>query len=335
MSHKQKALFVVTAVLLICAFALLPGGCGGKEEPNTGSGDGARETITGTLHSFKLLHDSMERSYLVYVPGFCEAGAPLPVVVTLHGAGGTAAGMVRTSGWDAAAEREGFIAVFPNAVPYDPEEPPRFYRNPQVWNDGSGRSRQEEAGIDDTGFIGAMLDDLISRYSIDLQRVYVNGISNGASMAFRLGIELSHRFSAVAAVAGHCWFRDAVPERPLSLLYIIGGADPLAPPAGGTVRLPWGTSICAPPPRESVMTWARMVECPLKPRFEEQRDGMTVQVYEPGLGGARVVFYEVHQMGHVWPGGVNTLPKRLVGTDPGLINATALIWDFFQSTADK
>jgi polyhydroxybutyrate depolymerase len=36
-------------------------------------------------------------------------------------------------------------------------------------------------------------------------------------------------------------------------------------------------------------------------------------------------------MGHVWPGGINRLPERLVGKPSDKLNATDVIWDFFKT----
>jgi poly(3-hydroxybutyrate) depolymerase len=55
---------------------------------------------------------------------------------------------------------------------------------------------------------------------IDSERILITGFSNGASMAFRLGAELSHRPSAIAPVAGTCWIEKAEPSKALSLCYL-------------------------------------------------------------------------------------------------------------------
>jgi polyhydroxybutyrate depolymerase len=43
------------------------------------------------------------------------------------------------------------------------------------------------------------------------------------------------------------------------------------------------------------------------------------------------VEYFIDDMGHVWPGGVNRLPERLVGKSSNKINATDVIWNFFKA----
>jgi polyhydroxybutyrate depolymerase len=87
-----------------------------------------------------------------------------------HGAGGTARGAMRQTGWTAKADEAGFLAVFPEAVSRDPSKPSRFKDNPQVWNDGSGRGHAARRNIDDVAFTNALLDDLEARFAVDKSR---------------------------------------------------------------------------------------------------------------------------------------------------------------------
>ena len=57
-----------------------------------------------------------------------------------------------------------------------------------------------DMGVDDVGFINALLDKLISRYDVDTDRIYVTGFSNGGMMAMSLACRLSHRIAGFGAV---------------------------------------------------------------------------------------------------------------------------------------
>ena len=70
----------------------------------------------------------------------------MPVVIMLHGAGGTADIAVSQTGWDRKGAEEGFLAAFPEGTLRDPARPPEFRRNPQTWNDGSGRGHVARGG---------------------------------------------------------------------------------------------------------------------------------------------------------------------------------------------
>jgi polyhydroxybutyrate depolymerase len=251
----------------------------------------------------------------------------------LHGGGGTGRGAADETGWHLKAQQEGFIVVFPEGTGPDPGAPGRFVGNPQTWNDGSGRFSRNREPADDVGFISRVLDDLCGRYPVDTARIYVTGFSNGASMAFRLGVELSSRLAAAAPVAGAFWLGDPQPERSLSLCYITGDSDPLNPLQGGVPRtgggLPLAGGKAKPPVLDSILKWARMTGCPAEPQPVAAPDGVMVVRYGPGLDDAEVLFYTLADCGHTWPGGLSHLPERVVGKTTECLKATDVIWEFF------
>jgi polyhydroxybutyrate depolymerase len=152
---------------------------------------------------------------------------PLPVVLVLHGGGGDAAGMERLSGFDAAAGRYGFIAVYPDG-----------YR--RSWADGRGSSAADQAGVDDVACLGALVTRVDTDDDGDPARTYVTGISNGGMMSYRLACDPGGRIRAFAPVAagmpapldGSCH-----PARPVPMLEIAGTADPIVPYGGGPVTV--------------------------------------------------------------------------------------------------
>jgi polyhydroxybutyrate depolymerase len=72
----------------------------------------------------------------------------------------------------------------------------------RTWNDGRGNTAAGLAEVDDVGFIRSLIDDAARVADGDPSRVGAAGISDGAVMCHRLGLELSDRISAIAAVAG-------------------------------------------------------------------------------------------------------------------------------------
>jgi polyhydroxybutyrate depolymerase len=242
---------------------------------------------------------------------------------------------MRETGWSEKAETAGFLAVFPDAMARDPARKSSFARNPQLWNDGSGRFYPGQSVPDDVGFVRALLDDLSARFNVDQQRVFVSGFSNGASMSFRLGAELSRRIAAIAPVAGACWLAQVELERPVAMLYITGNADPLNLIEGGVPRLASGASDgvrakAKPPVRESILKWVEALDSPLTPDSVSEADGVRIERYAPGRDGAQVVTITVDGLGHTWAGGRSLLPESMVGRTSDKIRATDVIWDFFQ-----
>ena len=289
--------------------------------------------------SLTLQVGDLERRYILHVPPGYDGKKPVPVVIMFHGGGSTAQGAMRETGWAQKADKEGFLAVFPNAMPPDPTRPSRFRTNPQIWNDGSGRSHAGEKNIPDVAFINAMLDDLIARFNVDRRRIYATGFSNGASMTFRVGIELSARIAAIAPFAGALWIKQPKLDRPVSLYYITGDADPLNPFEGGVPKFATGAgsqgmaSLAKPAVREQVATWARLVGCQVEPKPAPAPSGVTTLIYSECRNDTEVLFTVIKDHGHVWPGGTNLLPEFLVGKASDKFKATDAIWEFFKRHA--
>jgi polyhydroxybutyrate depolymerase len=287
-------------------------------------------------HSLTLKVGDLERRYLLHVPTGYDGKNPVPVVIMFHGGGGTSRGAMRETGWAQKADKEGFLAVFPNATPPDPTQPSRFKTNGQIWNDGSGRFHAGQKNIPDVAFINAMIDDLITRFNVDRRRIYATGFSNGASMTFRVGVELSARIAAIAPFAGALWIKQPKLDRPVSLYYITGDADPLNPFEGGVPKFATGgasrdmASQAKPPAREHVTTWARLLGCQAEPKPAPASPGVTTVIYSGGRDGSEVRFTVIKDHGHVWPGGKNQLPESLVGKASDKFKATDAIWEFFQ-----
>ncbi|MBI5602028.1 MAG: hypothetical protein HY879_01590 [Deltaproteobacteria bacterium] len=286
-------------------------------------------------HSLAITVNGLDRTYIVHVPATYQPQRPSPLVIMLHGGGGTARAAMRETEWTMKAETEGLLAVFPNAMARDPAQPSSFVRNPQLWNDGSDRFYPGQKPPDDVGFIAAMLDDLSTRFALDKRRVFVTGFSNGASMSFLVGAALSDRIAAIAPVAGALWFDPPLFKHPVSLCYITGTADPLNPIEGGVPKLAIGVSdrIRAkpkPPVRDSILKWARALSCPAVPASLSEADGVRIETYSPGLGNAEVIYFAVAGLGHTWAGGRSFLPESLVGKTSNKIRATDVIWEFFR-----
>jgi poly(3-hydroxybutyrate) depolymerase len=178
-------------------------------------------------HALSLAVEGRQRSYLVHVPPRAGRSTPLPVVIMFHGGGGSAESARRETGWDRKADRDGFLAVFPEGTPPDPSRPGRFIGNPQTWNDGSARDLAAvRLGTPDVSFVEALIKDLQTRCLVDERRIYATGFSNGASMAFRVARERADLVAAIAPVAGTDWLTGVQPARAVPLLYITGTADP-------------------------------------------------------------------------------------------------------------
>jgi polyhydroxybutyrate depolymerase len=320
------------ALLAICLVCFSTTACmahkRAAQEGPLGPGD---HTITLRVHDF-------ERSYLVHVPNRAGPQSPLPVVLMLHGGGGSAEGAMWETGWAHKADGAGFLAVFPNALARDPKRRSSFSRNPQLWNDGSERFYPDQKAVDDVGFINALLNDLAARFPVDPKRVFVTGFSNGASMSFLVGAQLSPRIAAIAPVAGALWQDSVALQQPVPMCYITGTEDPLNIIEGGVPKLATGASDNVrakpkPPVRDSIVKWAKALGCPTTPASKTSANGISTEAYCSARNDAAVIYIAVDGLGHTWAGGKSLLPERMVGKTSDKIQATDVIWDFFRKHA--
>jgi polyhydroxybutyrate depolymerase len=278
--------------------------------------------------SKSLLHQGLKRDYHLYIPASYRHTAATPLVIALHGGGGTGPKMEKLSRLSLLADQYGFIVAYPEAVEHN-------------WNDGRGLSkyRSQRENIDDVGFIASMMDAIAGDYDIDAKRVYVTGASNGAMMSLRLGCEMADKITAIAALIGSMpanLVSKCRPARPLPLLMINGTADPLVPYGGGYVhifRKKLGKIISVP---QTIEFWVARNGCSPRPeiRWEpdtDPEDGTRVQkiIYSQCTDDAEVVLYAIKGGGHTWPGGYQYLPEFLIGKTNRDMDAAKTIWNFF------
>jgi len=290
----------------------------------------SRKPLHQLLTERKVMAGGYERSYLIHVPS--TAGpSPSSLVMMLHGAGDTARGAVCQTRWHEKADKEGFVVVFPEALRPLPAEPAGFDRNSQIWNDGSRKGFAYEHGVDDCAFLSSLAGQITAELGIPAGRALVTGFSNGGGMAFRLGNAAPDIFSAVAPVCGHFWADPLPMNSPSSLYYLVGGADPINPLAGGSVTLPWGT-VVKPPTADSLKKWLSACGCSASPAETRSSGGVDTDFYGTGGSGKPCARYvRMSGAGHVWPGGRNSLPADMAGSDSSLIDATGTIWGFFSA----
>ena len=281
-------------------------------------------------HTFS--HDGLERDYILYQPAF-NAGHPgtRPLLLVLHGGGGTNHGMLRLTNrrFNALADRDGFFVVYPQGFG-------------KSWNDGRPDriSEAHRKGIDDVGFLRALIEDLIARYPIDARRVFVTGISNGGLMSYRLACSLPDTIRAIAPVTAQipaateplCRSESAV-----SLVVFNGTADPLVPYNGGQITVLGRQRGAVLSTDETIRIWRRKNRCSPQAATTELPDvaddgtRVTKIEYSRCKNESKVVLYRIEGGGHTWPGGRQYLPVRRIGRTTRDINGCDKIWQFFRN----
>lgn len=286
---------------------------------------------SGSVEIIPINFGGYSRQYVLHQPFGYRGSGRLPLVIFLHGAGGSAGGASLAYGWRTQSNRERFFVAFAEALPAFPSLQPDFTKNPRFWNDGSGRGTAIHNAIDDVGYLGAVLDDIERRCPIDPDRVYISGFSSGASMTCRAGVELSARLAAIAPVSGHLELTNPRPAHPISMMLITGLADPLNPFDGGMARNPWGPDSVKPPMTQTALDWSKLIGAGDVPQVLSDADGIKSERFGPGPSGQVVILTTVANLGHEWPGYPRVLPVAISGPTRLTPNATELVWEFFKT----
>ncbi|SDQ77730.1 alpha/beta hydrolase [Quadrisphaera sp. DSM 44207] len=154
-----------------------------------------------------------DRDALLHVPEGLPAGAPVPLVVVLHGAGGDAeAGLAVLR---APADEHGLVLLAPAS-------------RGSTWDAVLG------AYGPDVEVVERALSEVFAAVPVDAQRVGVAGFSDGASYALGLGLANSDLFSSVVALSPGFVPRAAAGGRPR--VFVAHGVHDEVLPIGSTSR---------------------------------------------------------------------------------------------------
>jgi len=277
--------------------------------------------ISGCGRLVTVSHGGVDRSYLLHIPNEPRSGMPL--VVALHGGGGTARGFARYTGLSDLADEMGFMVVYPQGIN-------------NRWYDSIHLSREPGmAWVDDTGFISALVENLVSAHGTG--PVFIMGLSNGGMFAQELLVTRGDLFSGGASVISQMPSGfTGQPSHPVPVLFMNGTLDPLVPYGGGTVTLPWGeTRGEVISTAGSVQLWLDWNGIEFEPELTvipdtDHEDGATAVLSEWKRDGRVVVaLYAIEGGGHTLPGGRQYLPPRTVGNTCRDLDGSRAIIGFF------
>ncbi len=214
-----------------------------------------------------------------------------PVVFFIHGANGSGNEFENTTQGNKVADKEKFIAVYPSAS-----------------SSGSAGTWADMRGTSDYPFYLAVLDTLDKRYSIDRNRVYMTGFSQGGFISFVAGCKYSDIFAAIAPVSGHAASGCTI-KRPISVFLTFGAQE-------DKVSFVNDLNI-----------WLKLDSCPSTPastsRYPQSNSKVTRITYGPCAQGTYVIMDSISSQGHQWPSSTN-------------INQAEETWAFFkQFSLDK
>jgi polyhydroxybutyrate depolymerase len=243
----------------------------------------------------RLTSGDRERTYRLFVPPGHDGRTPLPLVLDLHGSGGTAERQAGVSRFEALAAREGVLVATLQAV-----------AEGNRWNVPVTADRP-----DDVRYVSDVIDHVASRACVDPTRVYATGFSGGARMSSLLACRLSHRIAAIAPMAGLRW-PGPCDGRAIPVLSFHGLADPQNTYAGHVASrgAEWLESV-----PDALAGWAKHNGCAGGAVLDDPPGPLSTLSYKRCDAEVRLV--RVDGLVHAW------------ARDE--VDATAAMWAFFRA----
>ncbi|HTK66508.1 MAG TPA: PHB depolymerase family esterase [Pseudonocardia sp.] len=263
-----------------------------------------------------------QRTARIHHPVTVGAGAPL--VVVLHGETGSAAQAQADYGWDAVADREGFVVAYPDA-------------EAQAWNAGPTCCFPHSAGVNDVGYLNQLVSDLTKADKVDRARVFAVGFSTGASMIYSWECSQPGLLAGIGLVGGALLI-DCDIRPPVSVAAIHGTADTYFPLAGGIgPHSPKGL----PPsrPLEATLALFRNVDkCPDQPGTTTGPP--VAQRSWSCVAGRTVSAAVIDGAGHQWPGAAQAAAgapgvRAAVDQPSTALNATDWLWSHLRDSRSR
>ena len=248
-----------------------------------------------------LVHDGLNREYIIYVPNSYNGTSAVPLLLNFHGFGGSASQFINDADMRAEAEANSFILVYPQGS---------CLNGASHWNpcpiDGDNKST-----ADDVGFVEAMISEISSQYNLDMERIYAAGYSNGGMMAYGLANYKSDLIAAVASVSGTMLNCTGPTSHPMPVVHLHGTSDGVVSYNGSN---DWNSV------QSTLEYWTSFNNTISTPTINtDNTGGMTIEhySYEQGDNAVSVEHYKYIGGDHVW------FNETYQGQ-----NASELVWNF-------
>ena len=231
-----------------------------------------------------IVHDGIEREYILYVPNSYDGTSAVPLLLNFHGFGGSASQFINDADMRAEAEANSFILVYPQGS---------CLNGASHWNpcpiDGDNKST-----ADDIGFVETMISEISSQYNLDMERIYAAGYSNGGMMAYGLANYKSDLIAAVASVSGTMLNCTGPTSHPMPVVHLHGTSDGVVSYNGSN---DWNSV------QSTLDYWTSFNNTISTPTiYTDNTGGMTIEHYVYGQGDNSVSVEHYKYIGgdHVW-----------------------------------
>lgn len=207
----------------------------------------------------------------------------------------------------------------------------QFLPGARTWNAGGGvgefrctSGRACEEDVDDVAYLEAVLDRVSQQMSVDVDRVFVTGLSNGGAMSYRLACELSERIAAIVPIGGAMQLttsHSCEPDQPVPIMHIHGSDDPCWRYDGGVPDCPTAQSgLEHVSVQRTLEEWAALKGCSSDPVQstlpDTAEDGTSTVVLTYEGCDSDLIEVRIEGGGHTWPNGHQYLGERAIGVVP-------------------
>ena len=244
------------------------------------------DLVKAELFEQRVLHNGEEREYFLYVPDSYNENTEYPVLLNFHGFGGNAKDYINyESDFRDVAEQEGVILVYPQGS---------LLSGFSHWN-AAPMAEDNKSNTDDIGFIELLIRNLQQDLSVDPNRIYATGFSNGGMFSYALGCFTEGLIAGVAAVSGlQLNLEDCSPSHPISVLIAHSTTDDVIPYAGSSDV----ASV-----DETVSFWRTANQTSSEAKESRHNLGdetVWIYTYTGGTNGSEVLHYKVDNGMHMW-----------------------------------
>jgi len=248
-----------------------------------------------------LVHDNINREYVLYIPNSYDETSAVPLLVNFHGFGGSASEFMSYADMRSIAETDTFILAYPQGSCLD---------GSSHWN-ACPTGGDNKSDADDFGFVESMINEISSQYNIDMERIYAAGYSNGGMMAYGLANYKSDLIAAVASVSGVMLECTGSTSHPMPVVHLHGTSDGVLPYNGSS---DWSSV------QSTLDYWINFNNTIITPTVSNDNSGgMSIEhyVYDQGDSSVSVEHYKFIGGDHVW------FSATYQGQD-----ASELVWNF-------
>jgi len=283
------------AILIITMLVAFLNSCT-KEDEKISSEFCYSNTNTQTI-----LHNEINREYVLYVPNSYDGSTTVPLMLNFHGFGGSASDFMSNADMRSLAESNNFILVYPQGS---------CLNGFSHWN-ACPTGGDNKSNADDFGFVEAIVNTISAQYQVDMERIYAAGFSNGGMMAYGLANYKSDLIAAVASVSGVMLDCIGPTSHPMPVVHLHGTSDNVLPYNGDAE---WEAA------QSTLAHWIDFNNTTTSPTVTtDNTGGLTIEHYryDQGDQSVSVEHYKYIGGGHVWFDA--TFQNQ---------NASELVWNF-------